>query len=157
MLGGCLPNGGVVKYNDIFDNEEVIGKSTIIKIGTIRIVASMDADHEYHFLVMTIAHRNNYFELTDAERSDYALAEKVIAGFYKMHGIDGYSKIELVGEEAGRTIPHWHVHFVPGKSDNFHNNPKERPLHRSSEELHTFAKSLSPEFENITKGSGQIA
>ncbi|MGC8676572.1 MAG: HIT domain-containing protein, partial [Candidatus Micrarchaeia archaeon] len=146
-----MPNGEAVKYNDIFDNEEVIGKSTIIKVGTMRIVASMDADQEYHFLVMTIAHRNNSLELTDAERSDYALAERVIAEFYKMHGIGGYSKIELVGEEAGRTIPHWHVHFVPGKSDNFHNNPKDRPIHRSGVELSKFAEGLRPQFEEIAK------
>ncbi|MGC8538150.1 MAG: HIT domain-containing protein [Candidatus Micrarchaeia archaeon] len=122
-----------------------------MKVGTARIVASIDADHEYYFLVMTITHRNVFSELTDDEKRDYARAEDVISAFYKMHGINGYSKIELVGEESGRTISHLHVHFVPGKSDSFHNNPKDKPLHRSSEELYSFAVSLSPEFENIAK------
>ncbi|MGC8699914.1 MAG: HIT domain-containing protein [Candidatus Micrarchaeia archaeon] len=138
-------------YKDIFDSEQIIGASTILKIGSMRIVASLDADHEYHFLLMPIAHRESFTELTGEELKDMQFAERAISEFYKAHGIDGYSKIELVGKGAGRTIEHLHWHFVPGKSDVFHNNPKDRPIHRNGEQMKKVVDSLRPEFEEIMR------
>ncbi|MEM3227517.1 MAG: HIT domain-containing protein, partial [Candidatus Micrarchaeaceae archaeon] len=135
--------------SDIFDRENIIGPSTITILGTVRIVASKDADHEYHFLVMTVKHREKFTELTPEELSDMQKAERIIERFYKKHGINGYSKIELVGEEAGRTVAHYHVHFIPLKSDLFHNNPKDRGIHRDQEQMNKIVKELIVEFKSI--------
>ncbi len=78
-------------------------------------------------------------------------AESLIAAFYRAHRFDGYSKIELVGIGAGRTVPHYHVHFLPGKSDNFHNNPADRELHRSADQIREAVSALSPEFERLKR------
>ncbi|MEM3208709.1 MAG: HIT domain-containing protein [Candidatus Micrarchaeaceae archaeon] len=137
------------KVADIFDNESIIGASTIKRVGTFRIVASKDADHEYHFLLMPIAHRERFAELTIEELTDMQKAEAIIQIFYAKHGINGYSKIELVGEEAGRTIPHYHVHFVPGKSDAFHNDPSKRHIHRDSTQMSKVVQELAAEFSGI--------
>jgi diadenosine tetraphosphate (Ap4A) HIT family hydrolase len=139
------------KRLDIFDDEKIIGASTITTIGTVRIVASKDADHEFHFLVMTIQYRDSFIDLTETELKDMQMAESLIAAFYKAHGLDSYSKIELVGSGAGRTIPHFHTHFLPGKSDLFNNNPGNRALHRSADQLNEIVSRLRPEFENLKK------
>ncbi len=131
---------------DIFDDEKIIGISTITKVGAIRIVASKDADHDFHFLLMPIEHRGDFTELTETELKDMQRAESLVARFYKKHGLDGYSKIERVGASAGRTVPHYHVHILPGKSDNFHSNPADRALHRSTDQIKEAVSELSAEF-----------
>jgi diadenosine tetraphosphate (Ap4A) HIT family hydrolase len=134
---------------DIFDDEKIIGASTITKVGTIRIVASKDADHEFHFLLIPIRHVEYFTELKEDEFKDMQSAESLIDAFYRARRLDGYSKIELVGIGAGRTVPHYHVHFIPGKSDNFHNNPSDRVLHRSADQIREVVSELSPEFERL--------
>lgn len=134
---------------DIFDDEKIIGGSTIVKFGTIRIVASKDADHDFHFLLMPVEHREDFTELTEVELKDMQKSESLVAELYKQHGLDGYSKIELVGTGAGRTVQHYHVHILPGKSDNFHNNPADRALHRSADQIREVVSKLNSEFKKL--------
>ena len=131
--------------NDIFCREEIIGASTIKKVGTMRVVLSMDGVEEYHLLVMPIRHVENAASLSIQERDDMVGAVGLIERFYASHGIGGYKQILLSGPAAGRTVPHLHWHIIPGNSE-FVTDPKQRKIHYSAEELKDKTKTLAREF-----------
>ncbi len=134
------------KKKDIFCREEVIGASTVAKVGTMRIVLSMDGVAEYHFLVMPIRHVEDAAELSTQEWSDMTAAVGLIARFYASHSIEGYKQILLSGPAAGQTVPHLHWHIIPGNSE-FVTDPKQRKIHYTPDELGKKAKELANEFE----------
>ena len=132
---------------DIFCREEIIGSSTLAKVGTARIVLSMDAVAKYHMLVMPIRHVERIEELTDEEHRDIVKALSSIEEFYKARGIEGYKLVLLSGPAAGQTIQHVHWHVIPGNAE-FVTDPKRRSVHYSGEELAKEADVLRRDFRS---------
>lgn len=130
---------------DIFCREEIIGASTVAKVGAMRIVLSMDGVAEYHFLIIPIRHVDDASLLSVKESEDFTRAVRSAAKFYASRGINGYKLVLLSGPEAGQTIPHLHWHMIPGNSE-FVTDPKQRKIHYSVDELNKKAKELSQEF-----------
>jgi len=69
---------------------------------------------EGHFLVIPYRHFSDYFEISDEELKELwslvAQAKKIID---KKHNPDGYNIGINVGELAGQSIPHLHIHVMP--------------------------------------------
>lgn len=70
--------------------------------------------NEGHFLVIPYRHFADYFEINEAERNElWGLVEagkKVAEEKYKP---DGYNIGINVGESAGQSIYHLHIHVIP--------------------------------------------
>ncbi len=132
---------------DIFCREEIIGSSTLAKVGTARIVLSMDAVAKHHMLVMPIRHVERIDELTDEEHRDIVKALRSIEEFYKAHNIEGYKLVLLSGPAAGQTVQHAHWHVIPGNAE-FVTDPKRRSVHYSGEELAWEADVLRRDFRS---------
>jgi len=69
---------------------------------------------EGHFLVMPYRHFSDYFDINDEEREELwrLVAEgKKIAD--EKHNPDGYNIGINVGQWAGQSIPHLHIHVIP--------------------------------------------
>ena len=130
---------------DVFCREEIIGSSTVVKVGSARIVLAMDGVAPYHMLVIPIRHAEQPKELSSKEINDIFEAVHRVEMFYKSKGIDGYKIMRLSGAAAGQTIPHIHWHIIPGTSD-FVTGPKQRKIHYAPEELGKAAKELAQEF-----------
>lgn len=67
-----------------------------------------------HLLLLTRRHAGHWFDATSAERA--ALFELVDAGKALLDARcapDGYNIGVNVGEAAGQTVPHLHVHLIP--------------------------------------------
>ena len=67
-----------------------------------------------HALIIPRRHVATWFDATDAERAALAAAtEQVKAEIEKLHRPDGYNIGINVGEAAGQTVFHLHVHVIP--------------------------------------------
>lgn len=67
-----------------------------------------------HALIIPRRHIATWFDATDAERAALAAAtEQVKAEIEKLHRPDGYNIGINVGEAAGQTVFHLHVHVIP--------------------------------------------
>lgn len=67
-----------------------------------------------HLLIIPFRHVASYFDTTDQERT--ALLQLLTASkawLVKNHAPAGYNIGINVGEVAGQTIPHVHVHLIP--------------------------------------------
>lgn len=67
-----------------------------------------------HMLVIPFRHVSSFFDLTSSERN--ALADLLVEArelVEQNHRPDGYNIGINVGEAAGQTIPHVHVHLIP--------------------------------------------
>lgn len=67
-----------------------------------------------HTLVITKRHAETWFDATADERSSVlALVEEVKSSLdYDLHP-DGYNIGINIGEAAGQTVPHLHMHVIP--------------------------------------------
>ena len=69
---------------------------------------------EGHFLVIPYRHISDYFDINDEEREELwrlvAEGKKIAAEKYNP---DGYNIGINVGESAGQSIPHLHIHVIP--------------------------------------------
>jgi diadenosine tetraphosphate (Ap4A) HIT family hydrolase len=67
-----------------------------------------------HFLVMPYRHFSDYFDITDEEREELW---RLVAEGKKMadekYSPDGYNIGINVGQWAGQSIPHLHIHVIP--------------------------------------------
>ncbi len=70
--------------------------------------------NEGHFLVIPYRHFPDYFEISDEEREELWLlvAQGKAIADEKYHP-DGYNIGINVGESAGQSIPHLHIHVIP--------------------------------------------
>lgn len=70
--------------------------------------------NEGHILVVPFRHVSSFFDLTDEERDAiFKLVDKSKALLDKEHKPDGYNIGINVGESAGQTVWHVHVHVIP--------------------------------------------
>ena len=69
---------------------------------------------EGHFLVIPYRHFASYFDISDQERDELwrlvAEAKKIVDAEFSP---DGYNVGINVGESAGQSIPHLHIHVIP--------------------------------------------
>jgi len=67
-----------------------------------------------HFLVIPYRHFASYFDINDDEREDLwnLVAEGKVMADEKWNP-DGYNVGINVGESAGQSIPHLHIHVIP--------------------------------------------
>lgn len=70
--------------------------------------------NEGHTLVIPKRHVSSYFELTSEEKSAiWSAIEECKILIDDKHKPDGYNIGINVGEDAGQSIPHVHVHLIP--------------------------------------------
>jgi diadenosine tetraphosphate (Ap4A) HIT family hydrolase len=70
--------------------------------------------NEGHALIIPKRHLSNYFELSIKEQYAYLLVlNKVKEIVSKRFKPDGFNIGVNVGEHAGQTIPHVHIHLIP--------------------------------------------
>jgi diadenosine tetraphosphate (Ap4A) HIT family hydrolase len=67
-----------------------------------------------HALIIPKRHVADYFALDSAEQSDcVALLHRVQALVAERYNPDGFNVGINVGEAAGQTVPHVHIHLIP--------------------------------------------
>lgn len=67
-----------------------------------------------HFLVIPYRHFASYFEINDAERDElWRLVERGREMVEEQYQPDGYNIGINVGEAAGQSIHHMHIHVIP--------------------------------------------
>jgi diadenosine tetraphosphate (Ap4A) HIT family hydrolase len=67
-----------------------------------------------HTLVIPKRHISSYFECTDNERLElWSLVEQVKTELEDTFAPDGFNIGINVGEAAGQTVPHMHIHVIP--------------------------------------------
>lgn len=67
-----------------------------------------------HTLVVSKRHEADFFQLTPAEHEDILkLARLVQERLSKTGDVDGFNVGVNVGEAAGQTVPHAHMHIIP--------------------------------------------
>jgi diadenosine tetraphosphate (Ap4A) HIT family hydrolase len=67
-----------------------------------------------HTLVIPKRHIASYFECTDNERLElWSLVEQVKTELEDTFAPDGFNIGINVGEAAGQTVPHMHIHVIP--------------------------------------------
>ena len=71
-----------------------------------------------HLLIIPFRHVSNYFELTIEEcTAVFLLVDEAKGLLDKKHSPDGYNIGINVGESAGQTVWHVHVHVIPRYKD----------------------------------------
>lgn len=67
-----------------------------------------------HTLVIPKRHIKSYFDLTQDEVTDlWSMVNDVKEALNYMYEPDGYNIGINIGEAAGQTIPHCHIHVIP--------------------------------------------
>lgn len=67
-----------------------------------------------HALIIPKRHVADFFELSESERNAcFALVAEVKSILDSMHKSDGYNVGVNVGEAAGQTVFHVHIHLIP--------------------------------------------
>jgi len=67
-----------------------------------------------HMLVIPMRHVGDFFSTTLEERDAmFALAEQARSPIEREHHPDGYNLLINVGEAAGQTLFHVHLHLIP--------------------------------------------
>ncbi len=75
-----------------------------------------------HLLIIPNRHVGNYFEATPAEKEDlWKLVEKAKAHLDSAHNPDGYNIGINIGEAAGQTVFHLHIHLIPRRKGDVEN------------------------------------
>lgn len=70
--------------------------------------------NEGHMLIIPKRHVSSYFDLNNLEKQDlYELMEKMKKYLDKTLSPDGYNIGINVGEAAGQTVMHVHMHLIP--------------------------------------------
>lgn len=80
--------------------------------------------NEGHALIIPARHCSDYFELTETEQAEcFQLLNDVRKILQNEYRPDGFNVGINVGEKAGQTVPHVHIHLIPRYSGDV-----ERPL-----------------------------
>ena len=67
-----------------------------------------------HTLVVPRRHVSNYFELTEKEQMNMWILVNKVKGFLdSFYEPDGYNVGINIGETAGQSVPHVHIHIIP--------------------------------------------
>lgn len=70
-----------------------------------------------HCLILPKRHVERYEALTDGEMLALGqLVRKVDQAVQEQFGTTGYLQLQKNGSEAGQTVPHVHIHYIPKKA-----------------------------------------
>ncbi|HKJ32660.1 MAG TPA: HIT domain-containing protein [Balneolales bacterium] len=70
--------------------------------------------NEGHALIIPKRHISSYFDLTDREQSAlWLMVNRVKKLLEKQYSPDGFNVGINIGEDAGQTVPHVHIHLIP--------------------------------------------
>lgn len=69
---------------------------------------------EGHTLIIPKRHISSYFDCTRQERLElWDMVEDMRCELLEQHGPDGFNVGINIGEAAGQTVPHMHIHIIP--------------------------------------------
>lgn len=66
-----------------------------------------------HTLIVPVAHRSDYFGLTQDEVTDTDIALRTLREEFVANGVTAFNIGWNIGEVSGQTIPHAHCHLIP--------------------------------------------
>ncbi len=95
-----------------------IPSSTIYEDENVKVILDIEPAAKGHAILLVKQHVANVFEL-DAELAGkvYSVVPKVAAAIKKELGCDGMNILQNNGVEAGQTVFHLHIHFIPRWKD----------------------------------------
>lgn len=96
---------------------DLAGAPEATRFGSVYAVLDGYAVTEGHALIIPVAHRAHYFELTEQEIVDTTLALRALYVEHVLSGVTDFNIGWNVGEAAGQTIGHAHCHLIPRRPD----------------------------------------
>ncbi len=117
-LESCLLNRvhQVVIGRDPFCRQDVLDRQTVFEGKEIRVLYNFApirlGGQELHFLLVPIAHRSRFDEVTQSEYLECQDLASQIVQFYQARGYPTAYLFDKTGKRAGQTVPHWHQHLV---------------------------------------------
>ena len=95
-----------------------IPSSTIYEDENVKVIMDIEPAAKGHAILLVKEHVANVFELS-AEMAGkvFAVVPKVAAAIKAELGCDGMNLLQNNGEEAGQTVFHFHIHFIPRWKD----------------------------------------
>ena len=119
-----------------------IPSSTIYEDENVKVIMDIAPSAKGHAILLVKEHVANIFEL-DAQLAAkvFAVVPKVAAAIKAELGCDGMNILQNNGEEAGQTVFHLHIHFIPRwKDDSI--NIKWKPLSYADGEAAALAEAI---------------
>lgn len=120
-----------------------IPSSTIYEDDNVKVIMDIAPSAKGHAILLVKEHVANIFEL-NAELAGkvFAVVPKVAAAIKAELGCDGMNILQNNGVEAGQTVFHLHIHFIPRwKDDSI--NIKWTPLSYADGEAAELAKRIA--------------
>lgn len=75
-----------------------------------------------HSLIITRNHRVSFLDFDESEQKELGIfITKVIRRLMKVFNADAFNYSLQDGVEAGQTIPHFHLHVIPRRKNDFEN------------------------------------
>ena len=119
-----------------------IPSSTIYEDENVKVIMDIAPSAKGHAILLVKQHVANVFEL-DAELAGkvFSVVPKVAAAIKAELGCDGMNILQNNGEEAGQTVFHLHIHFIPRWKDDAI-NIKWTPLNYADGEAAALAEAI---------------
>ena len=107
-----------------FCNEQILQAQTFYEDNLVRGMCTHKPLLPYHCLVVIKRHIENIDNATDEEiAAAFRLIKKINAIVQKLNGPSSYLLLQKNGREAGQTVPHVHIHYLPTKQTDCRNTP----------------------------------
>lgn len=119
-----------------------IPSSTIYEDENVKVIMDIAPSAKGHAILLVKQHVANVFEL-DAELAGkvFSVVPKIATAIKEELGCDGMNILQNNGEEAGQTVFHLHIHFIPRwKDDSI--NIKWTPLSYADGEAAKLAEAI---------------
>ncbi len=119
-----------------------IPSSTIYEDENVKVILDISPAAKGHAILLVKEHVANIFELKeDLAAKIFAVVPKVAAAMKAELGCDGMNILQNNGPEAGQTVFHLHIHFIPRWKDDAV-NIKWRPLSYADGEAAALAEAI---------------
>ncbi len=119
-----------------------IPSSTIYEDENVKVILDIAPAAKGHAILLVKEHVANIFELeAELAAEIFAVVPKVAAAIKAELGCDGMNILQNNGTEAGQTVFHLHIHFIPRWKDDAV-NIKWRPLGYADGEAAVLAEAI---------------
>lgn len=100
-----------------FCRQEVIDSQLVLDGESVQVLYNYApigfGEEKLHFLVISKEHRPNFEALTPEEHQEaFEISQFVIQRLQQIFPLEKLYLYHKSGEEAGQTVPHWHMHLV---------------------------------------------
>ena len=120
-----------------------IPSSTIYEDENVKVILDISPAAKGHAILLVKEHVANVFELpADLAGKVFSVVPKVAAAIKEELGCDGMNILQNNGTEAGQTVFHLHIHFIPRWKDDSV-NIKWVPLSYADGEAAVLAEKIS--------------